>query len=105
MTLVPRSLAQTVVLSRDSVIAALSVADAAHGFGPFANESEDRMAAFTFKLEHADGTPADPATLKTAVPNWQPSDTIPLGGRTLRVVAVVDHDADRMPVLVVEDRR
>jgi hypothetical protein len=46
------------------------------------------MAAFTFKLEHSDGTPAEPATLKTAVPNWQPGDTIPLGGRTLRVIDV-----------------
>ena len=26
--------------------------------------------AFTFKLEHADGTPAEPPTLHTAVPNW-----------------------------------
>jgi hypothetical protein len=27
--------------------------------------------AFTFKLEHEDGTPADMPTLSTAVPNWQ----------------------------------
>jgi hypothetical protein len=26
--------------------------------------------AFTFKLEKEDGTPAEPATLHTAVPNW-----------------------------------
>ena len=26
--------------------------------------------AFTFKLEHPDGTPADPPTLRSAVPNW-----------------------------------
>jgi hypothetical protein len=30
--------------------------------------------AFTFKLEHEDGTPADPAVLHTAVPNWSPGD-------------------------------
>lgn len=43
--------------------------------------------AFTFKLEHEDGTPADPAVLQAAVPNWQAGDTIPLGAdRTLRVV-------------------
>ena len=43
--------------------------------------------AFTYKLEHEDGTPADPAMLRTAVPNWSTGDTIPLGGgRTLRVV-------------------
>jgi hypothetical protein len=35
--------------------------------------------AFTFKLEHPDGTPADPPTLKSAVPNWQIGDRIPLG--------------------------
>jgi hypothetical protein len=57
--------------------------------------------AFTFKLEHEDGTPADPPTLQTAVPNWRPGDTIPLGaGRTLRVVDVrLEEEAH---VLVVE---
>jgi hypothetical protein len=35
--------------------------------------------AFTFKLEHPDGTPADPPTLRSAVPNWAPGDRIPLG--------------------------
>jgi hypothetical protein len=29
------------------------------------------MGGFTFRLELVDGTPADPPTLKTAVPNWQ----------------------------------
>jgi hypothetical protein len=59
--------------------------------------------AFQFKLEHADGTPADPPTFKTAVPNWQAGDTIPLGRRTLRVVAVRDYDVDQPPALVAED--
>lgn len=27
--------------------------------------------AFTFKLEHPDGTPGDPPTLRSAVPNWE----------------------------------
>jgi hypothetical protein len=36
------------------------------------------MAGFTFKLEHQDGTPADPPVLHTAVPNWSAGDTIPL---------------------------
>jgi hypothetical protein len=31
--------------------------------------------AFIFKLEHPDGTPADPPTLRSAVPNWQVGDT------------------------------
>jgi hypothetical protein len=58
--------------------------------------------AFMFRLEQEDGTPADPPTLKTAVPNWRPGNAIPLGGRTLRVVDVRDEDADKPPVLVVE---
>jgi hypothetical protein len=37
------------------------------------------MAGFTFRLEHEDGTPADPPTFHTAVPTWQAGDTIPLG--------------------------
>jgi hypothetical protein len=61
------------------------------------------MGAFLYRLEQKDGTPADPPTLKTAVPEWRPGDTIPLGGRTLRVLAVRDDDADQAPVLVVED--
>jgi hypothetical protein len=58
--------------------------------------------AFAFRLELKDGTPAEPPSLRSAVPNWRPGDTIPLGGRTLRVVAVRDDDADQPPVLVVE---
>jgi hypothetical protein len=34
--------------------------------------------AFKFRLEQEDGTPAEPPTLHTAVPNWQVGDTIPL---------------------------
>jgi hypothetical protein len=62
------------------------------------------MAGFLFTLETTDGTPAEPPTLTSAVPNWGTGDTIPLGrGRTLRVVSVRDDDADKPPVLVVED--
>jgi hypothetical protein len=51
--------------------------------------------AFTFRLEQEDGTPADPPVLRTAVPNWQAGDTIPLGAdRTLRIIAIRDDDAD-----------
>jgi hypothetical protein len=59
--------------------------------------------AFVYKLEHDDGTPADPPMLHTAVPNWRPGDTIPLGHRTLRVVGLRDEDADQPPMLIVED--
>jgi hypothetical protein len=61
------------------------------------------MAGFTFRLELADGTPAEPSTFSAAVPNWRPGDTIHLGRRTLRVLAIRDDDADQAPVLVVED--
>ena len=45
--------------------------------------------SFSFRREYEDGTPADPPTLHTAVPTWNPGDTIPLGpGRALRVVRV-----------------
>ncbi len=30
---------------------------------------------FTFKLEHEDGSPADPPMFETAVPMWGPGDT------------------------------
>ena len=60
--------------------------------------------AFLFRLERADGAPAEPSTLMSAVPNWSPGDTIPLGrDRTLRVVDVHDDEADEPPVLVFED--
>jgi hypothetical protein len=60
--------------------------------------------AFTYTLEHEDGSPAEPPTFKTAVPNWSPGDTIPLGrDRTLRVVDVrFGPEPDDDPVLVVE---
>ena len=58
--------------------------------------------AFTFRLETADGAPAEPATLNAAVPNWRVGDEIPLGKRTLRVIDKRDDDADQPPVLVVE---
>jgi hypothetical protein len=59
--------------------------------------------AFLFKLETTEGTPAEPPSLATAVPNWRSGDEIPLGRRTLRVVRVRDDDADQPQVLVVED--
>jgi hypothetical protein len=60
--------------------------------------------AFAFRLELEDGTHADPPTFTTAVPNWQPGDTIPLGAdRALRVIAIRDNDADQPPALVIEE--
>jgi hypothetical protein len=62
------------------------------------------MAGFTFKLELADGTPADPPSFRAAVPSWRPGDTINLPQRRLRVVRVRDDDAaDQPPSLVVQD--
>lgn len=58
---------------------------------------------FRYVLERVDGTPADPPTVKLAVPNMRPGDTIPLPrGRTLRVVQVRFYP-DQDPALVVED--
>jgi hypothetical protein len=58
---------------------------------------------FTFSLELEDGSPAEPPKFSTAVPNWSPGDTIPLGRETLRVVEVrPGPEPDGDLVLVVE---
>ena len=60
--------------------------------------------AFTFKLENPDGTPADPPTLKSAVPNWEIGDTIPLGrGRPPLLVVGLRNasEPEHHPLLVV----
>jgi hypothetical protein len=59
---------------------------------------------FTFTLELEDGSPAEPSTFSTAVPNWSPGVTIPLGrDRTVRVVEIrPGPEPDSDPVLVVE---
>jgi hypothetical protein len=61
------------------------------------------MAGFLFRLETPEGAPAEPPTPSSALPNWRIGDEIPLGRRSLRVVAVRDDEADEPPVLVVED--
>lgn len=60
------------------------------------------MGSFAYKLEHEDGTPADPPSFQTSVPTWRPGDAIPLGqGRLLRVVSIREGDDRGDPVLVV----
>jgi hypothetical protein len=61
------------------------------------------VTAFVYRLERADGAPAEPPTIRSAISNWGPGDTIPLGPWTLRVVLVRDGDAEQPPTLVVED--
>ena len=61
------------------------------------------MFGFRFRLETADGAPAEPSTLSAAVPNWPIGSTIHVGRRTLRVIGRRDDDADQPPVLVVEN--
>jgi hypothetical protein len=62
--------------------------------------------AFAFRLELEDGTPADPPTFTTVVPNWSPGDELPLRpGRTLRVIEARAEPSDENPVLVVEPVR
>jgi hypothetical protein len=46
-------------------------------FGPSPTHREDRMAGFIFRLEHEDGTPADPPTFHAAGPKWRPGDQDP----------------------------
>jgi hypothetical protein len=60
------------------------------------------MAGFIFRLEKADGLPAEARTLEAAVPNWRAGDVISLGRQQLRVIGKRDDDADQPPVLVVE---
>ena len=58
-----------------------------------------------FKLELANGEPADPPTFQSAVPNWRVRDTIFLGPKRpqLRVVALrAGTTGDELQVLVVE---
>ena len=62
-----------------------------------------RMAGFLFRLETAEGVPADPSTFESVVPHWKPGDSIYLGNRTLRVIGIRDDDADERPVLLVEE--
>lgn len=59
--------------------------------------------ASTFQLQLGRTAPADPPTLKTAAPLWRPGDTIPLGGRTLRVIEVRDGD-DALELLLPHGR-
>jgi hypothetical protein len=61
------------------------------------------MAGFLFRLEFADGSPAEPSTLSAAVPDWPDGSMIHLGKRTLRVIGKRDDDGDQPPVLIVED--
>jgi hypothetical protein len=55
---------------------------------------ETRMTC-TFRLVTVDGAPANPPSLTTVAPKWEPGDTIPLGLRTLRVVGVATTTTNR----------
>jgi hypothetical protein len=60
--------------------------------------------AFIYKLEHEDGTPADPPTFRSAPGvTWKAGDSIPLGhGRRLRVIDTrLDEGTDGDPVFVL----
>ena len=54
-------------------------------------------------LETVEGTPAEPSSFSSAMPNWGPGETIHFGHKTMRVVAVRGDDSDETRVLVVED--
>ena len=61
------------------------------------------MSGFLFRLETAEGAPADPPTLSAAVPDWPVGSTMHVRGRTLRVVGTRDDDVENPPVLIVEE--
>jgi hypothetical protein len=61
------------------------------------------MAGVLFRLETADGTPADPPSFSAAVPDWPVGSSIYFGRRMLRVIGKRDDDGDQPPVLVVEE--
>jgi hypothetical protein len=60
---------------------------------------------FTFTLELEGGSPSEPPTFATAVPDSKAGNAIPVGNdRTLRVIEVRDGpEADDDLVLVVEN--
>jgi hypothetical protein len=58
---------------------------------------------FLIKLETSDGAPAEPPTLNSVMRNWKAGDLIPLEHGWLRVIGLRDDNADRPPVLVVEE--
>jgi hypothetical protein len=62
--------------------------------------------AFQFRLELEDGTPADPPTLKAAVPDWRAGNAIALGAdRTLRVIETrVEEGSDGDPSIRESER-
>jgi hypothetical protein len=58
--------------------------------------------AFLFKLQTADGQPAEPPELTSAVPNWRGATRSRLV-QALRALATRDDEAGEEQVLVVED--
>jgi len=54
--------------------------------------------AFLFKLETADGAPADPPMLDTAVPNWHRCAQLALGRRDSVRVVLHGPDPDGTPL-------
>jgi hypothetical protein len=72
-------------------------------FGPSRRrKGEPNGRVSVFRLERTDGTPAEPSSLSSAVPNWAPGHEIHFGDKTLVVVAVRDDDAEQPPTLVVK---
>jgi hypothetical protein len=59
--------------------------------------------AYVFRLENADGSPAEPPSFRTSEGNWVVGDVVPMGRRRLRVVEIRDDDGDQPPLFVVEE--
>ena len=61
------------------------------------------MSGFLFRLETAEGEPAEPPTLSASRPDWPVGSLIHRGKQTLRIVGRRDDDADQAPVLIDDE--
>ena len=58
----------------------------------------------TYRMILLDGSPADPPTLRSAVPDWKPGHTIPRGPGKPRLLVLgvhADNDHEHDGVLIV----
>jgi hypothetical protein len=59
------------------------------------------MAGFLFRLERADGKPAEQSSLSGAVPNWGPGHTIHFGWKTNTSTPVEAATASRLSAIAL----
>lgn len=49
---------------------------------------------FTFSMQLADGSPADPPTFVSSMPNWNVGDNVMVGATPRYVITATEYDAD-----------